>query len=69
MLLTLICFSICLYAAFCYGLIYAALTLPLHISRREEGRGWNPLVGSLPFLAILIGLILGGAVNVLNNYY
>ena len=67
MLLTPICFLICLYAAFCYGLIYAALDSFKFVF--QEGRGWNPLVGSLPFLAILIGLIMGGAVNILNNNY
>ena len=69
MLLTPVCFSVSLYNAFGYGLIYAALDAFPFVFR--EGRGWNPLVGSLPFLAILIGMILGGAVNVLNNshYY
>ena len=30
-------------------------------------RGWTPIVGSLPFLAVLIGTCLGAAVNLLNQ--
>lgn len=67
MLCTPICFSVSIYAAFCYGLLYAALAaFPIAF---QEGRGWNPLVGALPFLAILTGIVLGGAVNVANNRY
>ncbi|KAA6412391.1 MAG: mfs multidrug [Lasallia pustulata] len=67
MLLTPICFSLSIYVAFCYGLLYAALmAFPIAF---QEGRGWNPLVGALPFLAILIGFMLGGGVNVANNRY
>ena len=33
----------------------------------EEERGWNALVGSLPFLATLIGAVIGAGCNVLNT--
>lgn len=36
----------------------------------EEERGWNSLIGSLPFIGTLIGAIIGALVNVYNtNFY
>ena len=67
MLLTPICFLVALYASFVYGLLYGNLAaFPLIF---EQERGWNPLVGSLPFLGLLIGIILGGGINVLNQRF
>lgn len=67
MLMTPICFSVALYASFVYGILYGNLAaFPIEF---EEERGWNQLVGALPFLSLLIGILLGGAVNVLNNRY
>ena len=67
MLLTPICFSMALYASFCYGLLYANLAaFPIVF---QEKRGWNPLVGSLPFLGLLVGNILGGLANMANQKY
>ena len=67
MLLTPICFLVALYASFVYGLIYANLAaFPLEF---EEERGWNLLVGALPFLALLVGILLGGSTNILNQRY
>ncbi|KAJ5348633.1 uncharacterized protein N7506_001886 [Penicillium brevicompactum] len=58
------CFG--LYAAFVYGVLY--LTLEVFPRSFQESRGWNPLVGSLPFLGLLIGVILASGLNVLNQY-
>lgn len=35
----------------------------------QEDRGWSPVVASLPFLALLIGIFFAAAVNILNNKY
>ncbi|KAL9125298.1 MAG: hypothetical protein Q9217_005480 [Psora testacea] len=67
MLLTPICFLVTLFASFVYGLLYANLAaFPIEFG---EERGWNLLVSALPFLAFLIGIILGGATNVINQSY
>ncbi|KAI9832244.1 MAG: hypothetical protein M1819_004422 [Sarea resinae] len=65
MLLTPICFLVALYASFVYGIVYLNLaSFPIVF---QEHRGWNPLVGSLPFLALLIGILFGAVVNILNQ--
>ena len=56
MLLTPICFLVALYASFVYGILYANLAA-FPIAYQEE-RGWNLVVGALPFLALLIGQYL-----------
>ncbi|KAL8692377.1 MAG: hypothetical protein Q9218_002596 [Villophora microphyllina] len=68
MLLTPICFFVALYASFVYGILYANLaSFPIAF---QEERGWNQVVGALPFLALLLGIIVGGAANILNtNFY
>ena len=67
MLLTPICFCVALYASFVYGILYANLAaFPIEF---HEERGWNLVIGALPFLALLIGIIVGGAANVLNQKY
>jgi len=67
MLMTPICFLVALYASFCYGILYANLaSFPIEF---QEERGWSLLVGALPFLALLIGILIGGAANVLNQSY
>lgn len=67
MLLTPICFCVALYASFVYGILYANLAaFPIEF---QEERGWNPVIGALPFLALLIGILLGGVINVLNQSY
>ena len=67
MLMTPICFCVALYASFVYGILYGNLAaFPIEF---QEERGWNLLVGALPFLALLIGVLLGGAANVVNQKY
>jgi MFS family permease len=67
MLFTPICFLVALYASFVYGILYANLAaFPLEF---QDERGWNMVVGALPFLALLVGILIGAAANVLNQKY
>ncbi|PGH16568.1 hypothetical protein AJ79_01674 [Helicocarpus griseus UAMH5409] len=67
LLMTPICFAITIYTSFIYGVYYASLvSFPIIF---QETRGWNPLIGSLPFLALLVGLIPGGVVGLHNQSY
>ena len=67
MLMTPICFLITLYAAFVYGILYAQLAA-FPVAFQQE-RGWNLLVGALPFLALFIGMLIGGAAQFFNHGY
>ncbi|KAF7187657.1 Efflux pump bik6 [Pseudocercospora fuligena] len=67
LLATPICALMALYASFCYGILYASLAaFPIEF---EEERGWNSLVGSLPFLAMLVGIMFGACANFLNQKF
>lgn len=67
LLVTPICFFVALYASFVYGILYLSLaSFPVEF---QETRGWNSLVGNLPFLGILTGMILGAIVNLLNQKF
>ena len=67
MLLTPICFFVAIYASFVYGLLYGNLAaFPIVF---EQERGWNALVGSLPFLGLLVGMVFAGLVNVINQRF
>ncbi|ELR07705.1 hypothetical protein VC83_03753 [Pseudogymnoascus destructans] len=67
MLLTPVCLSVTIYSSFIYGTFYASLaSFPIIF---QEARGWNELVGSLPFLGVLIGIIMGAALSALNQKY
>ncbi|KAL9597746.1 MAG: hypothetical protein Q9219_004940 [cf. Caloplaca sp. 3 TL-2023] len=67
MLVTPICFFVALYASFVYGILYANLaSFPIAF---QEERGWNEVVGALPFLALLLGIFAGGAANILNTKF
>ncbi|PYH31624.1 MFS transporter [Aspergillus neoniger CBS 115656] len=57
---------IAFYAAFVYAVMY--LTLEVFPIAFEELRGWSPVVGALPFLALLIGVILSTGVNIYNQF-
>lgn len=62
---TPICFLIALYASFAYGLLYMQLGgIPIIF---RDIRGWSPVVSTLPFLGILVGAILGCAINAYNQ--
>jgi MFS family permease len=67
MLVTPICLSITIYVSFIYATFYASLaSFPIIF---QETRGWNELIGSLPFLAVLIGIAVGAGVNIANQRY
>ncbi|KAL2069170.1 hypothetical protein VTL71DRAFT_15508 [Oculimacula yallundae] len=53
---------IAFYASFVYGLLY--LTLEVFPIVFNGGRGWSPVIGSLPFLALFIGVLSAVGVNV-----
>ena len=67
LLLEPICFFVALYASFVFGIFFASLAaFPILF---EETRGWNKLIGSLPFLALLVGILLGSIVVGLNQLF
>jgi hypothetical protein len=56
-----------LYVSFTYGILYAQLAaFPVEF---QEVRGWGMVVGELPFLAMLLGILVGAATNLLNQRY
>ena len=64
---TPICLAVCVYGAFVYGLLYA--TLSAFPAQFQDIRGWNQLTGSLPFLGLLLGILIGAAGNILNQRF
>ncbi|EGE80721.1 MFS multidrug transporter [Blastomyces dermatitidis ATCC 18188] len=67
LLCTPICLLIATYASFVYGILYLSLSsFPIAFI---EVRGWGYLVGHLPFLGLLAGVILGGGVNIYNQKF
>ncbi|KAJ5301934.1 hypothetical protein N7508_006797 [Penicillium antarcticum] len=67
LLSTPICFLVALYASFVYGILYLSLAaFPIVF---QEGRGWNQVVGALPFLAYLVGILIGGVINLANQSF
>jgi hypothetical protein len=56
---------IALYASFVYALLY--LTLEVFPIVFEENRGWSPVVGSLPFLGLFIGVLSAVLINLGNQ--
>lgn len=64
---TPICFLVALYASFVYGIVY--LSLSSFSVEFQEVRGWNALVGNLPFLAVLLGIMIAAGVNIFNNRF
>ncbi|KAM0096176.1 hypothetical protein ACP6JD_000356 [Aspergillus fumigatus] len=67
LLATPICFLVALYASFVYGILYLSLaSFPVEF---QEVRGWSPVVGALPFLAYLIGILFGAALNLFNQRF
>ncbi|KAL1305427.1 hypothetical protein AAFC00_002312 [Neodothiora populina] len=67
LLFTPICFLVALYASFVYGILYATLAaFPVEF---QETRGWNELIGALPFLALLLGIMIGACANIMNQKF
>lgn len=67
LLATPICFFVALYASFVYGILYLCLAaFPIEF---QEERGWNQVVGALPFLGLLVGIFFGAALNLTNQRF
>ncbi|CAG8114461.1 unnamed protein product [Penicillium olsonii] len=67
LLATPICFLVALYASFVYGILYLSLAaFPIVF---QEIRGWNQVVGALPFLAYLVGILIGACINLANQKF
>jgi hypothetical protein len=49
------------------GILYA--NLESFSIEYQEVRQWGPVVGSLPFIALLIGILCAAAINIYNNKY
>jgi DHA1 family multidrug resistance protein-like MFS transporter len=65
LLTTPICFLVAVYASFCYGILYMMLGgIPIIFG---EIRGWSHVSSTLPFLAILLGAIIGCTINAYNQ--
>lgn len=61
MLATPICLCITIYTSFLYALYYASLaSFPIIF---QSTRQWNAFTGSLPFLALLLGVAFGAVLN------
>ena len=67
MLATPVCFCVGLYAPFVYGILYG--NLAAFLIEFQEERRWDELIGALPFLALLVGILFGGAANVANQRF
>lgn len=66
-LTTPICFLVALYASFVYGIFYMQLGgIPIIY---HEIRHWGTFVSTLPFLAMLVGALIGLAANVVNQHF
>ncbi|KAJ5633717.1 Major facilitator superfamily domain general substrate transporter [Penicillium herquei] len=67
LLVTPICFFVALYASFVYAILYLSLAaFPIVF---QEIRGWNELVGALPFLAYFVGICIGAVINLSNQRF
>ena len=67
LLTTPICFLVALYASFVYGILFATLgAFPVVF---EENRGWGQVVGTLPFLGTLVGVMFGAVANLINQRF
>ncbi|KAK3080567.1 hypothetical protein LTS18_000198, partial [Coniosporium uncinatum] len=65
LLCTPICLLVSLYASFVYSLLYANLgAFPVVY---QQMRGWNNVIGAIPFLAFLIGIFIGAVMNIANT--
>ncbi|WBW74212.1 spermidine family transmembrane transporter [Schizosaccharomyces osmophilus] len=65
MLATPIVFFIALFASYVYGILYIVLTtIPYTF---EMSRNWKGTVGTLPMIAMFLGVVIGGVINTIWN--
>lgn len=56
-----------IYNAFVYGLLYLLFeAFPIEF---EQTRGWSPVVSTLPFLAVLVGVLISGCLQAAYQPY
>ncbi|KAF2093317.1 MFS multidrug transporter-like protein [Rhizodiscina lignyota] len=67
MLLDPICQLFTIYTSFVFAILYASLTS--FAIEYQEDRMLGPVVGELPFLAMLVGCFFAAAANIYNNNY
>ncbi|KAF2673769.1 MFS general substrate transporter [Microthyrium microscopicum] len=67
MMCTPILFCVALYSSFVYGIMYANLgAFPVVF---QEGREWNAVIGALPFISVLLGVLIAAGANIANQGY
>ncbi|KAI9925118.1 hypothetical protein MW887_006526 [Aspergillus wentii] len=64
---TPICLLMTIYTSFIYGILYA--NLESFQIEYQEIRKWGPIAASLPFLALLFGVLLAAVLNVYSNKF
>jgi len=53
---------VCTYNAFSYGILYLLFeAFPIAL---QDNRGWSPVVSSLAFIAVLVGIVIAGCINI-----
>ncbi|PWY85090.1 MFS general substrate transporter [Aspergillus heteromorphus CBS 117.55] len=55
------------FGSFVYAILY--VNLESFAIEFQERRGWGPVTGNLPFIALLVGIFFAGLTNVYNNRY
>lgn len=63
MLCTPIVAAMCGYGSFCFGILYLSINAVPVVYRDQ--RGWSTVVSALPALAMSIGIICGGCMNII----
>ncbi|KAH8665543.1 major facilitator superfamily domain-containing protein [Ilyonectria robusta] len=67
LLATPVCFLFALHSSFVYSIVYLNLGAFPIIFQGE--RGWNEFTGSLPFLALLVGIVAGAFMNLKSQSF
>lgn len=58
---------IAIYASFVYALLYMSLEwVPIIF---QDVRGWGPIVGTLPFLGLFLGIVFALGINIGNQHH
>ncbi|WBW72253.1 spermidine family transporter [Schizosaccharomyces osmophilus] len=65
MLATPVAFFIALFASYVYGILYLVLTTIPYTY--YQSRNWQGTVGTLPLIAMFLGLVTGGVLNIFWN--
>ncbi|GAA95406.1 uncharacterized protein L969DRAFT_85083 [Mixia osmundae IAM 14324] len=61
------CLGVCLFNAFAYSILYALFeAVPIAFT---EQRGWKPVPTATVFLAVLVGVLIAGIINIAYSVY